>query len=171
MPRIYLLAAFIAALATSPAAAQTCFRACLAPKLTASDIADDTIRAAMKQCRNLCEAQTLASQPKTLVASLDACEPAEVSDAEMKQVRRASPAPLAYAGAFAWDVHNVLEGHIIRRVELITQNMDLQDLVLSSRGTVLPGDTATILITIAGDGYPAVAVTSRIKAIYACPVP
>ena len=152
-----------------PATAQTCLRRCQTPKLIASDVTDEAIRAVMKQCRDSCEASTLASLPGPLASRLKACDPEAVSEADMKRVRSASPSPLAYAGAFVWDVHNVLEGRYIRRVELVTQNLALQDVVLSSRGTVPPGDTQTILISAANDGYPAVAVTARIKAIYACP--
>ena len=146
-----------------PAQAQTCFKSCLTPRLTAADIADDQIRAEMKQCRNLCEDET------AIPATVKSCEPQALGDAEMKLVRGASSAPVLVAGALTWDVRNPLQGQIIRRIELIAQNMELQDIVLSAPGTVLPGETATILIVLPSDGYPATALTSRIKAVYVCP--
>ena len=161
-----LLAIF--ALHALPARAQTCFRACLAPRIAASGIADQQIRAQMKTCRNLCEAETLSPE---LAAKLDACEPEPVSDADMKRVRAASPGIAAYADAFTWDVRNVLEGRVIRRVEIATQNLELQEVVLAGAGTVLPGATATVLVSAFSGGYPSVAASARIRAIYACALP
>ena len=159
-------------LASLPAQAQTCFHACLTPKLTSSAIDDAGIRDVMKLCRNVCEAEIEARLKKTGAGkALEACDPQPVADAEMKLVRGASSSFQLVASNFFWDVKNVLPGKTIRRVEMIMQNLDLQDVVMSSRGTVLPGDSATILFSSANDGYPAAAVTARVAAIYVCPVP
>ena len=76
---------------------------------------------------------------------------------------------LAFADAFTWDVANVLENRVIRRVDLTTQNLDLQDVDLSGTGAVLPGETQTVLVSAFSGGYPGAGVATRIKAIYACP--
>ena len=150
-----------------PAQAQTCFRACLAPRLATSDITDQQIRSAMKACRATCEAAALARPG--LAAKLAACEPEPLSDADFKRVRGASASVLAFADAFTWDVNNVLPDRIIRRIDLTTQNLDLQDVDLSGTGIVLPGETQTVLVSAFSGGYPGAGVATRIKAIYACP--
>ena len=160
--RLVLLALLTLALAV-PAQAQTCFKTCLVPRLTAASIGDDQIRAQMKQCRDQCEAAT------ALPAAAITCEPQQLPDAAMKQIRSASSSPVLVAGALTWDVSNPFKGQIIRRVELTVQNMELQDISVSAPGTVLPGQTATILVILPSDGYPATALATRIGAIYACP--
>lgn len=160
----------ILVLASLPVQAKTCFHACVAPKLTSSIVEDATIRDVMKACRNSCEAETAALlKAKGTARALDACDPQPVPEADMKLVRGASSSFQLVASNFIWDVQNVLPGKIIRRVEMIMQNLDLQDVVMSSRGTVLPGERASFLFSSANDGYPAAAVTARIKAIYVCP--
>ena len=159
--------ALLAALAV-PAQAQTCFRACLAPKLAAYDIADQQIRSAMKTCRAACETAVLARPG--LEAKLAACATEPLSDADFKRVRGASASVLAFADSFTWDVTNVLENRVIRRVDLTTQNLALQDVDLSGTGTVLPGETQTVLVSAFSGGYPGAGVATRIKAIYACPL-
>ena len=159
----------LCALLAAPAGAQTCFRACLASRIAAPDISDQQIRSQMKTCRSLCEAEATAAPG--LAEKLDACEPEAVSDADMKRVRAASPGILAYADAFTWDVHNVLESRAIRRVEIATQNLELQEVVLAGSGTVLPGATQTVLVSAFSGGYPSVAASARVRAIYACPLP
>ena len=157
----------LAALAL-PAQAQTCFRACLAPRLAASDVTDQQIRSAMKACRNTCEAAVFARPG--LEAKLAACDPERLSDADFKRVRGASASVLAFADAFSWDVTNVFADRVIRRIDLTTQNLELQDVDLSGTGTVLPGETQTVLVSAFSGGYPGAGVATRIKAIYACPL-
>jgi len=170
--RTILLAAMVgsAALgATSFAQAQTCFRGCLTSKLTSSTVEDEEIRSFMQDCREVCEAKTrerLAS--RGLAEKLAACTPEPVADGDLKKIRSASPSFLAFANAFTWDLHNVLDNKVIVRIEMTTQNLSLQDVVMSAGGTALPGETATFLISGFYDGYPSVRVTTRIKAIYAC---
>ena len=159
----------LCALLAAPASAQTCFRACLAPRIAAGDIADQQIRSQMRTCRNLCEAQALSAPG--LAEKLEASEPQAVSDADMKRVRAASPGIAAYADAFTWDVRNVLDNRVIRRVEIATQNLELQEVVLAGAGTVLPGATETVLVAAFSGGYPSVAAAARVRAIYACPLP
>jgi hypothetical protein len=67
-------------------------------------------------------------------------------------------------------VNNVLLGKIIRRVEILAQSLSLGDVTLSAGGIVEPGEGATFLMNNVADGYPSMRVTSRIKAIYACPL-
>ena len=166
----FFMSAMILVLSSPPGQAKTCFHACVAPKLTSSTMQDAAIRDVMKACRNSCEAETAALlKANGTFSALDACDPEPVPDADMKLVRGASSSFQLVASNFIWDVQNVLPGKIIRRVEMIMQNIDLQDVVMSSRGTVLPGERATLLFSAVNDGYPAAAVTARIKAIYTCP--
>jgi hypothetical protein len=170
--RTILLAAAIGSAAFGvPSFAQspTCFRQCLTSKLTSSAIEDEEIRSFMKVCRDDCEEKTrdkIASEG--LSGELAACVPQPVADADLKKIRSASPSFLAYANAFTWDLHNVLDNKVVVRVEMTTQNLGLQDVVMSAGGTALPGETETFLISGFYDGYPSVRVTTRVKAIYAC---
>ena len=100
---------------------------------------------------------------------MTACVPARLPDAEVKKLRSASPSVIAYANAFTWDVNNVLPDKIIRRVEVTTQNMSLEDVTASGPVTVMPGETGTAVMTGVYDGYPSLRVTTRIAAVFACP--
>ncbi len=123
----------------------------------------------MQGCRDDCEAEAherLAT--RGLAGKIAACTPEPVADADLKKIRSASPSFLAFANAFTWDLHNILDNKVIVRIEMTTQNLSLQDVVMSTGGTALPGETATFLISGFYDGYPSVRVTTRVKAIYAC---
>ena len=165
--RMILLAAMLGSAALGAASfaqaqTQTCFRVCLTSKLTSSAVEDEEIRSFMKGCRDQCEAEAkdrLAS--RGLAGEIKACIPEPLADADLKKIRSASPSFLAYANAFTWDLHNVLDNKVIVRIEMITQNLGLQDVVMSSGGTALPGETATFLISGFYDGYPSVRVTTR----------
>jgi hypothetical protein len=67
-----------------------------------------------------------------------------------------------------WDVNNILPDKIIRRVELGTQNMSLEDVIISATGIIEPGESGTFYMGSIPDGYPSLRVTTRVKAIYAC---
>jgi hypothetical protein len=166
-----LAAAALIAGASDAPAAETCFHACLKTKMTQADIDDQAIREFMQDCREVCqEAAETRLKEKGLGEKLIACIPEPVDDAEVKKVRSASPSVVAFANAFTWDVNNVLSGKIIRRVEIVTQSLSLADVTLSSGGIVEPGESGTFVMNNVADGYPSMRVTSRIKAIYACPV-
>jgi hypothetical protein len=168
-----LLVAGVAAMlaAASGRAAETCFHVCLKEKMTASDIDDQGIRDLMAACRDDCdEAAEARLKAKGLDARIAACAPQPVDDQDLKKIRSASPSVVAFANAFTWDVNNVLPGKIIRRVEIGTQSMSLQDVTLTAAGVLEPGETGTFFMNNVADGYPSLRVTSRIKAIYACPV-
>jgi hypothetical protein len=152
-------------------ASETCFHVCLKDKMTDTDIDDQGIRDLMADCRDDCEEQAVARlKAKGLDEKVDACAPQPVSDADLKKIRSASSSVVAFANAFTWDVNNVLPGKIIRRVEIGTQSLSLQEVTLTASGIVEPGETGTFLMNNVADGYPSLRVTSRIKAIYACPV-
>jgi hypothetical protein len=157
--------------ASTPAYADTCFRTCFKPKLVGSNIEDTQIRAVMRACRDTCEAEadrrlSLSGRSERLLH----CFPEPISDAEFKQVRAASPSFLVFANAFTWDLHNVLADKVVKRVEAITQNLELEDVVLGGGVTIAPGETETVFIPAFFDGYPQMRVSTRIKAIYACPL-
>jgi hypothetical protein len=153
------------------ASADTCFHVCLKAKMTATDITDQGIRDFMSVCRDDCEDQARARlEAKGLAGKIAACTPQPVDDADLKKVRSGSPSVVAFANAFTWDVNNVLPGKIIRRVEIGTQSMSLQDITITASGIVEPGESATFFMNNVGDGYPSLRVTSRIRAIYACPL-
>ncbi len=157
--------------AGSPAAqaAETCFHVCLKGKLVSPDITDQTIREDMQACKETCDEEMKARlETEGIAAKLAACIPERVPDADMKKVRSASPSVVAFANAFTWDVNNVLPGLFIRRVEVSTQNLSLEDVILTAAGTVAPGESATFLMNNISDGYPSLRVTTRVKAIYAC---
>jgi hypothetical protein len=157
--------------ATPQAQAQSCFHACFSAKKLPSDVTDQTLRETMHLCYESCQKAARTDLLNKGYASLLAsCVPQAVSEAELKKVRSASPSVVAFANAFTWDVNNVLPDKIIRRVELATQTMSLTDIVVSSNGYVKPGDIGTFYIGNVADGYPAVRVTTRIQAIYTCPV-
>jgi hypothetical protein len=163
---------FFALLASAPAAtAQTCFNACFRPKLVGADIEDARIRSIMRSCRDICEDDagrrlSLSGRSEKLLN----CLPKPISDEEFKRVRGASPSFVAFANTFTWDVHNVLPDKVIKRVEAITQNLELEDVVLGGGVTIAPGETETVFIPAFFDGYPQMRVSTRIKAIYACPL-
>ncbi len=152
------------------ASADTCFHVCLKAKMTATDINDQRIRELMSNCRDDCQKQELARlKAEGLAGKIAACIPQPVDEDDLKKVRGGSPSVVAFANAFTWDVNNVLPGKIIRRVEIGTQNLSLEDVTLTASGIVEPGHSATFLMNNVGDGYPSLRVTSRIMAIYACP--
>jgi hypothetical protein len=153
------------------ARAETCFNACFRPKLVGSDIDDSRIRSIMRGCRDGCEEDaerrlSLSGRGEKLLN----CLPAPISDEEFRRVRSASPSFLAFANTFTWDLHNVLPDKVIKRVEAITQNLALEDVVLGGGATIAPGETETVFIPAFFDGYPQMRVSTRIKAIYACPL-
>jgi len=154
------------------AQAETCFHVCLKGKLISPDIDDQTIREDMQTCKESCDDEMTARLEKEgIEKKLAACIPEPVPDAEMKKVRSASPSVVAFANAFTWDVKNVLPpGTFIRKVELSTQNVSLEDVTLTAAGIVEPGEIETFLMNNIADGYPSLRVTTRVKAIYACSV-
>ncbi|MBV8851031.1 MAG: hypothetical protein JOZ16_15760 [Methylobacteriaceae bacterium] len=162
---------FILALASNSVGAQTCFNACFKPKLVDTNIDDNRIRAIMRSCRDTCEEDaerrlSLSGRSEKLLH----CLPEPISTEEFRRVRSASPSFVAFANTFTWDVHNVLTGKVIKRVEAITQNLALEDVVLGGGVTIAPGETETLFIPAFFDGYPQMRVSTRIKAIYACPL-
>ncbi len=162
--------AMIAAI-NSGRAAETCFHACLKGSMTATDIDDQGIRDLMALCHDDCEEAAEARlKAQGLDGKIAACAPQPVAQSELKQIRSASPSVVAFANAFTWDVNNVLPGKVIRRIEIATQNMALQEVTITAAGVVEPGETGTFFMNNVADGYPALRVTSRIKAIYACPL-
>jgi hypothetical protein len=151
--------------------AETCFTACFKPQLVDSNIDDSRIRSIMRSCREICEDDaerrlSLSGRGEKLLK----CLPEPISDADFKRVRSASPSFVAFANTFTWDVHNVLSDKVIKRVEAITQNLELEDVVLGGGVTIAPGETETVFIPAFFDGYPQMRVSTRIKAIYACPL-
>ncbi|MBV8763984.1 MAG: hypothetical protein JO137_11260 [Hyphomicrobiales bacterium] len=167
---LFLLAALGAFAESADARAQTCLRACLAERVKGSEVTDDMIRFQMTVCRDLCEEESRAKQISSGVGhSLESCEPQKVSEAEFKMLRSASASFLVYAHAFTWDIHNVLEHKVIRKVEISYPTMDLDETTATGGGTVLPGETQTILINGVFDGYPAMHYALKVRAVYACP--
>ena len=165
------LICFVLAGGTNNAHAQTCFNACFRPQLVGTDIEDARIRSIMRACRDTCEDEaarrlSLSGRSEKLLN----CFPEPISDQDFKRVRSASPSFLAFANTFTWDVHNVLADKVIKRVEAITQNLELEDVVLGGGVTIAPGETETVFIPAFFDGYPQMRVSTRIKAIYACPL-
>jgi hypothetical protein len=153
------------------ARAATCFNACFRPQLVGADIEDSRIRSIMRRCHDMCEEDaerrfSLSGRGEKLLN----CLPAPLSQDEFRRVRSASPSFLAFANTFTWDVHNVLPDKVIKRVEAITQNLELEDVVLGGGVMIAPGETETVFIPGFFDGYPQMRVSTRIKAIYACPL-
>jgi hypothetical protein len=151
--------------------AQTCFHACLTPRMKQSDITDDMIRHQMTLCRDECEE---ASRAKLVELGLDkkiaACEPQPVSDAEFKALRSASASFFTYANSFTWDIHNVFANKVVRKVEIVYPTLDLDDTIATGGVLVLPGETATVLINSVFEGYPAMRYALKIRAVYACAI-
>jgi hypothetical protein len=151
------------------AAAETCFHACFKAKKLASDVTDQSLRETMQSCRDSCDKAARAKLLDDGFGPLLAdCIPEQISATELKQLRSANASVVAFANAFTWDVHNVLPDKIIRRVEMVTQTMSLADIVVTATGYLAPGETGTFYIGNVADGYPAMRVTTRIQAIYAC---
>ena len=118
-----------------------------AQRVKGSDVTDDMIRFQMTVCRDLCEEESRAKQVASGIGpNLDACELQPVSENEFKALRSASASFLIYAHAFTWDIHNILPHKIIRKVEISYPTLDLDETTATGGGTVLPGETATILI-------------------------
>jgi hypothetical protein len=160
--------AFAGGIATAQAA-ETCFHICLKAKLVSPTIDDQAIRDDMQACKNQCDEEEKAQlETDGIAAKVAACVPEKLPDTDMKKVRSASPSVVAYANAFTWDVNNVLPDKLIRRVEITTQNLSLEDITMSAGGAVEPGKSGTFLIRYIADGYPSMRVTTRVKAIYAC---
>jgi hypothetical protein len=149
--------------------AETCFHICLKAKLISPDIDDQAIRDDMQVCKSQCDEEEKAQlETDGIAAKAAACVLEKLPDEDMRKVRSASPSVVAYANAFTWDVNNVLPDKLIRRVEITTQNLSLEDITMSGGGAVEPGKSGTFLIRYIADGYPSMRVTTRIKAIYAC---
>jgi len=150
-------------------ARETCFHSCLKTKLIAPDIDDQTIRDNMQMCKSSCDRDQKAQlESEGTAAKVAACVPEKLDDQDFKKVRSASPSVVAFANTFTWDVENVLPDKVIRRVEITTQNLSLEDITMSAGGIVEPGQKETFLMKNVADGYPSMRVTTRIKAIYAC---
>jgi UDP-N-acetyl-D-mannosaminuronate dehydrogenase len=167
--RLIAVAAFASCASVHSARAETCFNACFKPKLVGTDIEDSRIRSIMRSCRDTCEEDaerrlSLSGRSEKLLN----CLPEPISVEDFKRVRAASPSFVAFANTFTWDVHNVLTDRVIKRVEAITQNLELEDVVLGGGVTIAPGETETVFIPAFFDGYPQMRVSTRIKAIYAC---
>jgi hypothetical protein len=165
------LICFVVAASSNVARAQTCFNACFRPQLVGADIEDSRIRSIMRRCHDMCEEDaerrfSLSGRGEKLLN----CLPAPLSQDEFRRVRSASPSFLAFANTFTWDVHNVLTDKVIKRVEAIMQNLELEDVVLGGGVMIAPGETETVFIPAFFDGYPQMRVSTRIKAIYACPL-
>ncbi len=168
---LFLLAMLCLLIGAGEARAQTCFRACVAQRVKGGDITDDMIRFQMTVCRDMCEEESRTKHVASGTGgNLEACEPQPVSESEFKALRSASSSFLLYAHAFTWDIHNVLPRKIIRKVEISYPTLDLDETTATGGGTVLPGETATLLINGVFDGYPAMHYALKVKAIYACPV-
>ncbi|ACK50540.1 hypothetical protein Msil_1591 [Methylocella silvestris BL2] len=151
-------------------AAETCFHVCLKQRMASPDIADSAIRDAMASCRDDCDEEAEARLAQSgLAEKIAACEPAPLGAEEFRKIRSASPSVVGFANAFTWEVNNVLPDKIIRRVELVTQSLGLQDVTMAASGIVAPGERGAFFVNNVADGYPAVRLTSRVKAIYACP--
>ncbi|MBV9568471.1 MAG: hypothetical protein JO172_10060 [Hyphomicrobiales bacterium] len=166
-----LVAALATFIGTHLARAQTCFRACIAQRVKGSDVTDDMIRFQMTTCRDDCEEESEIKRGSLGIGrNLETCEPQPVSENEFKALRSASASFLVYAHAFTWDIHNILPGKIIRKVEISYPTMDLDETTATGGGTVLPGETATILINGVFDGYPAMHYALKVRAVYACSV-
>jgi len=151
------------------AQAETCFHACFASRALPANVSDQNMRQTMQTCHNRCENEARAK----LVGEgfgplLKACVPKRISDDELKKIRSASASVMAFSNVLTWDVKNVLPNKIIRRVELSTQNLSLEDVIVTSAGYVGPGQMGTFYIGNVSQGYPAVQLTTRIAAIYAC---
>jgi hypothetical protein len=169
--RLALTVAVLATIGSGRANAETCFRACLSARVKQSDVTDDMIRSQMATCREACEEQIRAKLDGSgLDRKIAICEPQPISESEFKSLRSASPSFLIYAHAFTWDIHNVLPRKVIRKVEISYPTMDLDETTATGGGTVLPGETATILINGVFDGYPAMHYAMKVKAVYACPI-
>jgi hypothetical protein len=169
----FILVAVLATLGGSGRAdaAETCFRACMSQRVKGSDVTDDMIRHQMTVCRDICEEEGREKRASFGVGKgLATCEPQPVSESEFKALRSASPSFLIYAHAFTWDIHNVLPRKIIRKVEISYPTLALDETTATGGGTVLPGETSTILINGVFDGYPAMHYALKVKAIYACPI-
>lgn len=171
-PALSFFLGFSGLCAASPqAAAQSCFHACFSTKKLPSDVTDQMLRETMRGCYERCEKAARADlEDKGYGSLLTSCVPQALPEAEVKKIRSASPSVVAFANAFTWDVDNVLPDKIIRRVELATQTLSLTDIVVGSSGYVKPGEVGTFYIGYVADGYPAMRVTTRIAAIYACPI-
>jgi hypothetical protein len=127
------------------------------------------IRYQMTQCRDLCEGETHVRLAQLgLDRKIDACEPQPLPDVEFKLLRASSASFMTYANSFTWDIHNVLKGKVIRKVEIVYPTLDLDETIATGGGTVLPGEVSTILINGVFEGYPAMRYGLRIKAVYAC---
>ncbi|MGH6679771.1 MAG: hypothetical protein ACREDL_12775 [Bradyrhizobium sp.] len=151
------------------ARAETCFHTCMGNRHLSSKISDLAMRDAMQSCNRSCENEAR----KKLVSEgfgpvLKACIPKRISDEELKKIRSASASIMAFYNVLTWDVKNVLPHKIIRRVELATQNISLEDVIVTSAGYLGPGQTGTFYIGNVELGYPAVQLSTRIAAIYAC---
>ncbi|MBV8848503.1 MAG: hypothetical protein JOZ16_02850 [Methylobacteriaceae bacterium] len=165
------LICFFLASGLDNARAETCFAACFKPKLVDTNIEDARIRSIMRSCHDACEEDaerrlSLSGRREKLLN----CIPEPLSEEEFRRVRSASASFLAFANTFTWDLHNVLPDKVIKRVEAITQNLELEDVVLGGGVTIAPGETETVFIPAFFDGYPQMRVSTRIKAVYACPL-
>lgn len=164
-----LVAGLTAAVAAGPAAAETCFRQCLSAKVTSSSLSDDQIRFAMKGCRDVCEGETRRRLDAAgLTRAVETCRPEPVSIEEFRAIRGASPSYIVQSNAFTWDLRNPLKDKVIREVEIVSQTMDLRDTIMTAPGTVLPGESETVLVAGFFDGYPNARYATKVKAIYAC---
>ena len=168
-PTAALLASFLAASAMPrPAAAETCFRQCLAARVTDSAATDDAIRFAMRGCRDACE-RSVRDRLAAAGPAVEACRPQPLAPEVFRAVRGASPSYVVQSNAFTWDVRNPLAGKVIREIEVVAQTMDLRETVLTGTGTVMPGDQQTLLVAGFFDGYPNARYATRVRAISAHP--
>jgi hypothetical protein len=165
---IALLGLATAALAAPASAA--CFDQCLSGKIeTSSD--DLEIRDAARSCRDVCDAEALAELKKNgLSEGLASCRAKKLSLEDFRKVRAASPSYRIQANVFLWDVTNPFPDRLLTRVEVSTQNLDLQEVGFTGTGLVPPSSTATFVIPSFYEGYPAVRFSAKVSGIWACEV-
>lgn len=165
-----IIAAVLLVLAVGQAEAQTCFRDCLAGKITSSS--DDlAIKDASRECRESCEnAVRTKLETDGFGDKLKDCKAEPLSVEDFRKVRAASPSYYVQANVFVWEAKNPFPDRVLTKIDVSAQNLDLNEFEFTGTGLIPPSGSGAFVIPSFFDGYPAVRFAGKIRTVWACTI-
>ncbi|MFL1875155.1 hypothetical protein ACIKT0_08060 [Hansschlegelia beijingensis] len=163
-----LILVFVIAAAPDLAAAQSCLRDCVNGRISAT-ASDVEIKDAALACRQTCEDGARAALERDGLLEKSAnCSAEPLSIEDLRKVRAASPSFYVQSNVFIWDARNPFANRVLTKIEVSTQNLDLNDVGFTGAGLVPPSGEGAFVIPGFYDGYPAVRFAARVQKIWAC---
>jgi hypothetical protein len=151
-------------------AAAACFDQCFGTRITLQSD-DIDVKDAARDCRETCDGEVAADMTRRGVYDqVKGCRAQPLSLEDFRKVRGASPSYRVQSNVFLWDVRNPFPDRVVTKIEVLTQNMELQDTSYVGTGLAAPDSTATFVIPGFYEGYPAVRFTAKVTRMWACPI-